>query len=159
MPKKEHVALTRCFYCLEGDRILLAKTYTHEGEPVKDLKPFNNKVLDMDPCQKCADWMKKGIILIGIDNAKSDPDWNTPPNLNEDRKNWLPNPWRSGAFSVIKEEPFKRLFPEEFHKFALERRFMFMEHEAMVMTGIIPAEGEEDGREGDTIEETSPTPD
>lgn len=146
MTERQHVALTKCFYCLEPDRILLATRYyeTKKGmQPTKDLAPFDRKVIDMDPCQKCADWMKKGIILIGIDSAKSEPNWNEPPTLNEDRERWMPNPWRSGGWSVIKEEAFKRLVEDpKMREFALKRRFMFMEHEAMVMTGIIPAEGE-----------------
>lgn len=148
MAKKEHVALTKCFYCLEGDKILLAKTYrrTKDGmEPRHDLKPLDGKVVDMDPCPKCADWMEQGIILIGIDEAKSDPGWNEPPNINAERENWMPNPWRAGGFAVMKDEAFCRLFGKEFQKFALKYRYMFMEQKAMVLLGIIPPEGEKDG--------------
>lgn len=146
MPEKSHVALTKCFYCGEGDRILLATRYTLKGEPVKDLQPLHNKIVDMEPCRKCADWMEQGIILLGIDAAKSEPNWNKPPEPNYvtgEQERWMPNPWRSGAFSVIREEAFKRIIPEEFHEHALKHRFMFIEHEAMVMMGIIQPEGEE----------------
>jgi hypothetical protein len=153
MDERSHVALTKCFYCGEGDRILLATKYyrTKSGmQPVKDLAPADGKVLDMEPCQKCTDWMKQGIILIGIDSAKSEPGWNEPPNLNEERKNWMPNPWRTGAWSVIKEEAFDRLplqgpEAEQIREFAKKKRFMFLEHQVMVMLGIVkegPDEGE-----------------
>jgi len=145
MVSKSHVALTRCFYCMKPDRILLAKRYMANGEPVHDLSPAQDKVIDMDPCNKCQDWMEKGIILIGIDEAKSDPGWNEPPNTNSERENWMPNPWRAGGFAVMKDEAFCRLFGKEFQKFALKYRYMFMEQKAMVLLGIIPPEGEKDG--------------
>lgn len=149
MPEKLHVALTKCFYCGEDDRILLATKYHHTKDgmqPVKDLQPLHNKIIDMEPCRKCADWMEQGIILLGIDSAKSEPNWNKPPAPNAitgKQEHWLPNPWRSGTFSVVKEEAFRRMVPDKaMQEFALKRRFMFMEEEAMVMMGIIPAEGE-----------------
>lgn len=141
MPKKEHVALTRCFYCCEPDRILLATRYNQKGEPVRDLGPAHDKIIDMEPCQKCQDWMEKGIILIGIEEAKSEPGWNKPTKL----KRWMPNPHRSGAFAVIKKEAFDRMFPDEFHEFAHKFRFMFIEHEAMEKLGIIKED--KDGEE------------
>jgi len=146
MPDKEHVALTHCYYCGEADKILLASKYqqTKNGmEPVKDLAPFNGKVIDMEPCRKCQDWMKQGIILIGIDDEKSEPNWNKAP---EDKNpNWMPDPYRSGAFAVMKEEAFTRLFGgnEIFVDHAIKHRFMFVEHEVMVRTGIVKEEGHE----------------
>jgi hypothetical protein len=136
MSKKEHVALTRCFYCCEPDRILLATHYDQKGEPIRDLGPAHNKVVDMEPCPQCREYMEQGIILIGIDEKKSDPGW---------QKEKLPNPWRSGAFSVIKEEAFDRVFPEEFHEFAHKHRWMFIEHAAMVNLGIVKEEQDGEG--------------
>jgi len=139
MTEKSHVALTRCFYCGEPYKILLATHYNQKGEPIRDLKPADGKVVDMDPCQECQGWMKQGIVLIGIEEAKCAPGWNKPK---PDEKNWMPDPWRSGAFSVLREEAFVRIFPPEFHKFALEHRWMFIEHEAMVRLGFVEEEEE-----------------
>jgi hypothetical protein len=146
MSEKAHVALTKCFYCGEGDKILLATRYqrTESGmEPVKDLAPAHGKVIDMEPCHNCEDWMTQGIILIGIDSAKSDPGWNEPPNINAEREHWMPNPWRAGGFAVLKDEAFCRLFGKEFQKFALKHRYMFMEQEAMVLLGILKPDEQE----------------
>ncbi len=151
MTERSHVALLKCFYCGEGDRILLATKFyrTKEGmQPSQDLGPCNGKVIDMEPCQKCQDWMKKGIILIGIDNSKSDPDWSTPPETEfgtGKQKHWIPSPWRTGVFTVIKDEAFKRMIEDpEIREFAMERRFMFIEHEAMKKMGLLPKENEPD---------------
>lgn len=137
MPK-EHVALTKCFYCMQGDRILLARRYNQKGEPVHDLAPYNGMVVDMDPCRECADYMKKGIILIGIDEEKSDPNWNVPPM--PPNKNWIPNPWRSGAFVVLTEEAFERIFQGEAAKFGPKHRWTFVEHEVLKRIGAIDDE-------------------
>jgi hypothetical protein len=156
MGDRQHVALTKCFYCLEGDRILLAKNYyqTKKGmQPTKDLAPLDGKVIDMEPCQKCADWMKQGIIMIGIDAAKSKPGW---------EKEKRPNPWRSGGWAVLKEEAFRRLFDDEkIVEFALKHRFMFIEHDVMVMTGMIQSEEKPDEGEmqqGGGVQQEIPEP-
>jgi hypothetical protein len=157
MPEKSHVAMTRCFYCMEGDKILLAKTYrrTKDGmEPRHDLEPLHNKVIDMEPCPKCEGWMEQGIILIGIDSAKSDPDWHSPPHINKEREGWMPNPWRSGGFAVVTEEAFNRIFcGTDILEFALKQRFMFIEHEVMVATGMLQGTEEPDGEETGEKEE------
>lgn len=140
MHKKEHVALTHCFYCQEADKILLACTYNEKGEPLKDLGSFNHCVIDMEPCQKCADWMKKGIILIGIDISKSKPGW---------EKEKMPNPWRAGGWAVIKDEALQRIvLDKRTQEFALKHRFMFIEQKAMVKMGIVQ-EKEDESVHGD----------
>ena len=129
--KKSHVALTRCFFCGEADKILLASKYynTKEGmEPVHDLEPLNNKVVDLDPCPKCTDWMKKGIILIGFDPKLSEPNWN---------KGGIPNPYRTGQFTVLKEEAFDRIFHggKDAAEFAKKHRWIFVEEEVLKALG------------------------
>ena len=63
---KEHVAMTRCFYCGQPDRILLATRYNMRGEPLADLSEANGRAVDMEPCPKCKELMGKGIILVGV---------------------------------------------------------------------------------------------
>jgi len=141
MTDKQHVALTRCYFCGESDRILLATRYNQKGEPLKDLGPMHGKVVDMEPCPQCKEYMEQGVILIGIDDAKSEPNW---------FKERIPNPYRTGAWSVIKEEAFDRLplcGPEadRIKEFAKKQRFMFVEHQVLVNLGIVkekPDEGE-----------------
>ena len=137
--KKEHVALTKCFYCGEAGDILLARTYTHAGEPVKDLAPFNGKVVSMSPCSKCEGYMKQGVALITIDNAKSEPNWNKP----DGSENWMPNPYRTGGFFVVRDEAVRRMFDGPMADFAVQHRWMFIEHEAAEKLGFFNQQAKE----------------
>ncbi len=155
---KDHVALTNCFYCGEGSTILLATTY-RGNEPVHDMKPFHNKVLDMEPCSKCKGYMKQGIILITIDEKKSEKDWNQDPNHGKcpecngyhrfpkcrkcggtGRSFFMPNPYRSGGWFVVTEDAMKRMLSNAKDKdmldWCLKHRFMFIEHEAATLFGL-----------------------
>jgi hypothetical protein len=130
--KKTHVALTKCFFCGKSDKILLASRYYHtkEGiEPVKDLEPLHNKVVDMDPCPECASWMKKGIILLGFDPKQSKPDWN---------KDRIPDPYRTGQFTVVTEEAFDNIFHEkDVVDFAKKHRWIFIEEEVLKKLEVV----------------------
>jgi hypothetical protein len=86
--------------------------------------------------------MKKGIILITIDDAKSGEDWNKPPLRNEERQGWMPNPYRTGGWLVITDDAAKRMFPQ-MADWAIKHRFMFIEHEAAKMIGLFDATPEE----------------
>ena len=127
MSKKEHVALTRCFFCGDPDRILLATRYDWKGEPLKDLSQANNKVIDMEPCQKCADHMGQGVILLTVDSTKSESGW---------EKQRLPNPYRTGPFFVIKDDAIIRMMPTELATWAIKHRWMFIEHQAAEKLGL-----------------------
>jgi len=128
MKDGSHVAMTRCFFCGEGNQILLHKY-------LRDISRYQDRVVDMTPCSTCEDYMRRGIILIGIDVAKSAPDWN---------KSAMPDPYRTGAFAVVTEDCARRLFNNDGGTldWALKHRWIFIEHEVMVRTGIIAAEPE-----------------
>lgn len=131
----DHVALTRCYFCGEPDKILLATKYYHTKsgmQPIHSLKPMHDKVIDMEPCSKCQEWMKQGIILLTIDEIKSDEGWNKQP---------IPNPYRTGGFSVIRDEAFARMMPPgEIREFALRKRFMFIDQEVAEKIGLTAME-------------------
>jgi len=136
--EKSHVALTKCFYCNADDKILLARQDHHNGEPVHDLSGAQGKVVDMDPCNKCRDLMNQGVILITIDDAKSDKDWHKP----DGSKNWMPNPYRTGGWFVVKDEAIRRMIDTvEMADWAIKHRFMFIEHEAAEKLGLFAAGG------------------
>jgi hypothetical protein len=48
-------------------------------------------------CQQCQKYMQQGIILISVDESKSDD---------------LSNPYRTGGWVVVKEEAVRRMLPE-----------------------------------------------
>lgn len=128
------VALTKCFYCGEGDRILLNSRLTEHM--AKAVESAHGCVIDMEPCNKCKAFMSQGVILITIDVAKSDPDWNSPTGKPE---HWMPNPYRTGGFFVIKDEAVKRIMPK-MSEWALKRRWVFIEHEAVEKLGLFQVE-------------------
>lgn len=130
----KHVALTKCFFCGEDGIILLHKR-------LGDVSKYHGKVVDMEPCSKCVEYMKQGVILIGIDDAKSETGWNHPPDKGSQaaRQGWMPNPYRTGAFVVVKEEAVERAVNvPELVAWAKQHRWMFVEHEALVRMGAIP---------------------
>lgn len=130
------VALTRCFYCGEPNEILLNRRMGHN----KFIEAADGKVVDMNPCPKCEEYMKQGVILIAIDEDKCERNWNMPDKSN---KHWMPNPYRTGGFFVIKEEAFSEIFnPCEALDFALEHRWMFIDEKAAKAIGLYKEEEE-----------------
>lgn len=134
------MAVTKCFFCGEDSSLLMGKRMVpNENGPIH--RAAHNKVYDMTPCSKCEEFMKQGIILIGIDTEKSEVGWNENKN-GEDH--WMPNPYRSGNFSVIREEGFRRVFDDEIASgdaavtFALKHRWMFINHEFGKHVGLFP---------------------
>ena len=128
----KHVALTKCFYCGEDDKILFHRR-------LGDCSAFHGAVVDMDPCPKCAEHMKQGIIVIGIDASKSDPDWNRPPP--GAGPGWMPDPCRSGYFLVMREAVFSRIFKGEAVSWARKHRWAFIEVQALVAIGAVSPDG------------------
>lgn len=119
------VALTKCYYCNDDSDIIINRTLTESR--AKQVEGMHGKVVDMRPCNACKAQMEKGIILITIDEEKSDRDW--------DRAE-MPNPYRTGGFFVVTEDAVKRLFPESHLPFMLKYRWMFIEHEAAEKIGL-----------------------
>lgn len=111
--EKSHVALTKCFFCGKDDKIVLHKR-------LGDVSEMHGKVIDMDPCQDCRTLMKKGIIVIGFDESKSD--MTDPQN---------PGLYRSGQWFVMTDDGFERYLTglgvdARLIKHGLKQRFMFM---------------------------------
>jgi len=121
------VALTKCYFCGEDDRILLNKVFSERI--ANKVKAAHGKVVDMEPCQKCQEYMKQGIIVIVVDDEKSEPGWN---------KSSLPNPHRTGHFTVLTDEAVTRFFGSS-ADWAIRRRFMFLDIKAAEKMGLIKA--------------------
>lgn len=117
----KHVALTRCFFCGEGKDILIATRYRPDGSPVKDLSQFDGKVVDQEPCPKCAELMKQGVILISVRDGESGD-----------------NPYRTGGFWVIKDDSVRRIINlPELAEQIINRRVCFVPDEACKAMGLI----------------------
>jgi hypothetical protein len=131
-------ALTKCYFCNEASTILIHK----RG---KSLKELDGKVVNMEPCPKCIEYMKLGVILITIDDAKSgapsSPDFHWS-------KEKMPNPYRTGGFFVVSEDFIKRVFnPPELVAQVLKHRFSFIEHEAAEKLGLFQHVSQEKANE------------
>lgn len=122
-------ALTKCYFCLKDDAIILNSLLTRAS--ADRVRNMHGKVVGMTPCPKCAELMKKGVILITIDSAKSEPDWDKAP---------IPNPYRTGGFFVVTDDCVRRVFtPASYADWAIEHRFMFIEDEAARAMGLFEA--------------------
>lgn len=132
------VALTKCFFCNGDHQILMNSLLTPRH--AANVKQAHGMVIDMSPCNKCEEMMKMGVILITIDPAKSTKDWNKPPRGTEPKDNWMPNPYRTGGWFVVRDEFVRRVFePAEIADYAIKHRWMFIEDEAARMMGLFDA--------------------
>lgn len=114
--KQIGVAMALCYFCNEPSHIIM-NTRLGPGRAAQ-VEKMHKKIVDMTPCQKCEDFMKRGIIVIGIDEELSDPGWE-----NED----MPNPYRSGQWLVVTEDFIKRNVTGPLLAQVLNNRFVFVD--------------------------------
>ena len=113
--EKSYVGMTQCFFCGEAKEVLLDRR-------LRNTLP-HLACYDHEPCEKCKEWMKQGIILISVRKGS-------------DQK----NPYRTGGWIVINEDAFKRIFKDSDE--ALRKRIAFVEDEVWDAVGL-PREGKE----------------
>lgn len=134
-----YVALTKCYFCNKDSDILLHRQ-------LRDISKAHGKVVNMDPCRTCEGYMKAGVILITIDDAKSEKGWNHRPS---GQKKWIPNPYRTGGFFVVTDEAVRKtIHPEAMADWAIKKRFMFIEHEAAESLGLFEMAKAQGGHDG-----------
>lgn len=128
--EKSHVALTNCFFCGQPDRILLCTRYRRDGQPVSDMSEFHGKVIDHEPCKKCADYMKQGVIVITVKDDDKD--------------------YRTGGWFVLRDAAIERLIqPGAQRDEVLKKRCVFMPHSVAESTGLLAhAKKTEPAKEG-----------
>lgn len=155
------VALTKCFYCLDDGDILMN---TRPGTENKFIKEVDGKVISMEPCSQCVKYMERGIIIIttrtgeqaGVERDRVE--YNTAKERFEtehesynryaglrNKKQMLPfvpNPYRTGVFTVITEEGFRRMsdnlgFPDELRDSVIGKyRWTFLEDTVAELSGL-----------------------
>lgn len=76
----------------------------------QQIEQCNGKVVDFEPCDKCKEWMKQGIILVSIRDGERGS-----------------NPYRTGGFVVIKENAVKEFSTPEMFEKVKKTRFAFIE--------------------------------
>lgn len=127
--KGNHVALTRCYFCGEADKILLCAKYRPDGRggmvPAKDMSEFDGKVIDKEPCPKCQEHMKNGVILISVSDDSEDGS----------------EPYRTGGWWVVKDEAIKRMVkPPELAEKIISQRVTFVPNQACKILHLPGAE-------------------
>lgn len=99
-------SIEQCYFCMEDIGLVLF------GKIMKEDPKAPTKIcLDRKPCSRCREVMDLGVILISVDEEKTeDPD----------------NPWRTGGWIVVTDAFIKRVFLQEFTEVALEKRAAFI---------------------------------
>lgn len=135
-------SLEQCFVCLKDVGVILfgkisnqkAAAFNKAGLPTgreshNDHESPRKVCLNREPCDECKGHMEQGVILISVDESKSED---------------LQNPWRTGGWCVVTEAFIKRVFnPPELVKTVLEQRLAFMPDDAWDMIGL--PRGDSDG--------------
>ena len=101
---------SHCFFCFNG----------MDGRPlVEGEQPI---VQNHEPCAQCIKYMEMGVIVISVDEKKSED---------------LKNPCRTGGWWVMKDEALKRFVkPPELLESILKSRVCFMPDETCRQLGL-----------------------
>jgi len=99
--------IPKCFVCGEDKNEILLM-----GRLKGDMEAPKGMVFDQSPCEQCKEYMKQGIILISVDEEKTDDPQ---------------NPWRTGGWAVIKQSAVERMpLDDRFKRSALKKRVAFL---------------------------------
>jgi len=145
--EKSHVAMSNCFFCGKPFKILLDRR-------LLPTLPRNVGVIDMEPCNECAEWMKKGIILLevrdgefeGVEKARLQHkiDWDLASDYDRSKMApFIPNPFRTGGFWVASEDMIKRLMKGPTADGILKSRWTFIDQSTANLIGLPRNEKEE----------------
>lgn len=138
-------SLGLCFYCVtEGTSVLLL------GQLPGDKEAPRQAIWDMEPCAKCAGYMKRGVILISVkDDAemvemdRQHAAWEAKHGHKLHARKpvpgyFIPNPYRTGGWWVVTEDYVRRIFDGSADN-VCKHRFAFITQEAADATGLSAA--------------------
>lgn len=118
MSDKSHVGMMQCWYCWESSGILLDKRMR------KSITP-GPVVYNMEPCSKCKEWMKKGVILISMRDGEGEKIAEAQKKFQQEHggyahtrprkgeRGFIPTPYRTGCMAVVKQEFIEAVFADE----------------------------------------------
>lgn len=109
-----YVALDKCYYCMEDKDVIFSTR-------LRDISSLHGSVTNMEPCKKCKEYMKEGVILVSIRDGES-------------QEGSPPNPYRTGGWWVLKVEAVKRIFDMDFT--GKLQKFMFIEDSIADAVGL-----------------------
>lgn len=121
--------LTNCYYCNKPSGVALIgrahptvkEALLKAGAPVgpDGEAPHRGVVFDKDPCTKCREFMDQGVILISVDEGKTDD---------------TENPYRTGGWVVVSTDFIERVFsPPELVEQVLDMRMAWVPDDAWDM--------------------------
>ena len=111
-------AIPICYFCGENKNEIIIP-----GKLKGDIEAPKACVWNMNPCDKCEGYMKKGILCMSVDPEKSKQDTR--------------NPYRTGGWVVVKEEVIPRFITDEkLVTQIMKARFVFIEDEVWDKIGL-----------------------
>lgn len=118
---------SHCYFCGTESEGAAAETVLRvDGDPIA---PSKGIAVKMSPCPHCKDIMSRSILVIIIDETRSEPGWLTKEH---------PSPCRTGMMYAIGDEYFKKtLKPGPALDGALLRRFIFMDIRLAIKMSIV----------------------
>lgn len=117
---KFEVAIPKCYFCGEDKNELIMNTRLTE-KCAEQIKEAHGKVINTEPCDKCKELMKQGVMLIKV--RDDDPEY------------------RLGNICVVKDEAIRRIFPEDDAIHLLEMRAGFIAETLWDRIGLPNKEG------------------
>jgi len=119
-------ALFNCYLCGEEMGILIPGARTQKFKEAGLCDPDGKMhrsigCIDRNPCDKCKEYMKMGIIVISVKDGESGD-----------------NPYRTGGWCVVKDRVFKEIMDAEDPVFIsiMKRRVAFIEDKVWEMIGL-----------------------
>lgn len=111
------VALIKCFFCGNDKGIIMNQRLTVRD--AQKIEECNGKVVDLEPCDTCKEYMKQGIIFISVKDGSSGM-----------------NPYRTGGFVVLKDEGVKKCVAPEMYEQVKKTRFAFIDDSTWDALGL-----------------------
>jgi hypothetical protein len=109
---KSYVGMANCFLCGEVKNIILDRR-------LKNSLP-QNAVYDREPCDKCKEIMKQGIMFIGVRDGETGD-----------------NPYRTGQIIGVKDEAVKNIIHEPLLSEVLKTRICYIEENVLIKMGLL----------------------
>lgn len=142
MTEKSHVGMARCFFCLKEDQILLETRIDPVTRGLRQTLPRDCGVVNMIPCHECEGYMKQGILLISVRAGDMDAverDWKDHEIAMKGERHphpFIPNPFRTGGWCVVKQEAVERWLKEPLLSQVLKCRWCFVEDDVWNAIGL-----------------------
>lgn len=107
-------SLSICFLCQKEKNELMLL-----GRLPNDAEAPRKAVFNYEPCDECAEHMKKGVILISVKDGS-------------DQK----NPYRTGGWVVVTDEAVLRIFEHNAAQQMIKARAAFLEDSTWKQVGL-----------------------